>query len=132
MPYLDSGAGEWYMRQVSSICTQVRASGLDPQIFTLNGLPPGDSQLVPDILAALRMFLDCCRPFEDAAYVKATFADNVLTLGLVVVVKTDHDYEAIKETIKNVRSDGHSTVGVVLLDSLSPAERAATVRMIAL
>ncbi|MCJ1321813.1 hypothetical protein MMC15_007158 [Xylographa vitiligo] len=132
MPYLDSSDGEWYLKQVVSICDQARRSDIDARVFAANGLLHADSQLLLDILAILQLFLNCCRPFKDAAYVKVTSANNVLSLGLVVIVDAG-GCEIIKERVKKFGSDhGHEIADVVYLDALSPAERAATIRLIAL
>ncbi|MCJ1434286.1 hypothetical protein MMC27_003653 [Xylographa pallens] len=86
MPYLDSSDGEWYLKQVISICDQARKTDVDARIFAINGMLHADSQLVLDILTHLRVFLDCCRPFKDVADIKVTSKNNVLSLALVARV----------------------------------------------
>ncbi|MCJ1419927.1 hypothetical protein MMC32_006283 [Xylographa parallela] len=132
MPYLDSTDGEWYLKQVISICDQARKTDIDARIFAINGMLHADSQLVLDILTNLRVFLDCCRPFKDVAYIKVTTENNVLHMALIARVD-DEGCKIITERIKRFgNGPGHGTVDVVRLDTLSPAERAATIRLIAL
>ncbi|MCJ1385794.1 hypothetical protein MMC17_008918 [Xylographa soralifera] len=75
MPFLDSSDGEWYWKQVISICDQAHKCDIDARVFAINGMLHADSQLVLDILAIL-----------DKAYVKVTSSNNVLNLGLVAKV----------------------------------------------
>ncbi|MCJ1392750.1 hypothetical protein MMC18_005621 [Xylographa bjoerkii] len=128
MPYLDSSDGEWYLKHVISICDQARTSGIDRRIFTTNGMLRADSELLLDILAKLQMFLNCCRPFKDKAYIKVTPLNNVLSLGLVVNVD-EAGCRIIKERVEKF---GKEIADVVDLDSLSQADRAAVRRTIAL
>ncbi|MCJ1294614.1 hypothetical protein MMC34_006172 [Xylographa carneopallida] len=132
MPYLDSTDGEWYQKQVISICHQARQTDIDGRIFTLDGALHADSKLVLEILTILRTFLDCCRPYKDNTYVKVTVVNQALRLALVAIVDAE-GCEIIKERIgQHAKSHGHGAVSIVYLDSMDPVERAATMRLIAL
>ncbi|MCJ1398856.1 hypothetical protein MMC11_002057 [Xylographa trunciseda] len=122
MPYLDSSDGEWYLKQVVSISEQSRRGGIDPRVFAADGMIPADSQLICVILTKLRMFLDCCRPFKDLAYVKVTPTDNALSLGLVVRVDEEGG-RIIRERTERFGSVlGHAISGVVNVDDLDEVD----------